>query len=62
MLKIDSSNGLTAGHLWQDYMSVTTTENFAMAASKAKNFSMTNAASEPHVQDLCNFLISMGAK
>ncbi len=63
LLKIDSSNGLTAGHLWQDYMSVTTTENFAMAASKAKGTSsMTNAASEPHVQDLCNFLISMGAK
>jgi UDP-N-acetylglucosamine 1-carboxyvinyltransferase len=44
-------------------MSVTTTENFIMASSKAKGVStMTNAASEPHVQDLCNFLISMGAK
>jgi UDP-N-acetylglucosamine 1-carboxyvinyltransferase len=33
-----------------------------MAASKAKGRSeMTNAASEPHVQALCNFLIQMGA-
>ncbi len=61
-LKIDSSKGLKGGELWQDYMSVTTTENFVMAASKAKGTStMINAASEPHVQDLCNFLVSMGA-
>lgn len=62
-LKINISNGLKGGFLWQDYMSVTTTENFAMAASKAEGVStMVNAASEPHVQDLCNFLVSMGAK
>lgn len=62
-LRIDTSEGLKGGSLWQDYMSVTTTENFVMAASKAKGTStMVNAASEPHVQDLCNFLISMGAK
>lgn len=62
-LLIDSPEKLQAGKLWQDYMSVTTTENFVMAATKAKGVSvMTNAASEPHVQDLCNFLVSMGAK
>ena len=62
-IDIDSSNGLTGAEIWEDYMSVTTTENFLMAASKAKGKSvMTNAASEPHVQDLCNFLIQMGAK
>lgn len=62
-LKINISNGLKGGFLWQDYMSVTTTENFAMAASKAEGVStMVNAASEPHVQDLCNFLVSMGAE
>lgn len=62
-LKIDIKNGLKGGFLWQDYMSVTTTENFAMAASKAEGTStMVNAASEPHVQDLCNFLVAMGAK
>ena len=44
-------------------MSVTTTENFIMAAVKAKGEStMVNAASEPHVQDLCFLLESMGAK
>lgn len=60
---IEAKNGLKGGNLWQDYMSVTTTENFAMAASLAKGTSvMVNAASEPHVQDLCNFLVQMGAK
>ena len=63
ILTINSPKRLSGGKLWQDYMSVTTTENFIMASSKAKGVStMTNAASEPHVQDLCNFLISMGAK
>ncbi len=63
ILTITSPRRLSGGKLWQDYMSVTTTENFIMASSKAKGvLTMTNAASEPHVQDLCNFLISMGAK
>jgi len=62
-LKIDVKDKLKGGFLWQDYMSVTTTENFVMAAVKADGVStMVNAASEPHVQDLCNILISMGAK
>jgi len=61
-LHIEAKKGLTGGTLWQDYMSVTTTENFVMAASLAKGKSvMVNAASEPHVQDLCNFLVQMGA-
>ncbi len=52
----------SGGDFWADYMSVTTTENFIMGAVKSKGSStMNNAASEPHVQDLCNFLISMGA-
>ena len=62
-LSIDTSSGLRGGSLWLDYMSVTTTENFIMAASRSDGKSvLTNAASEPHVQDLCNFLIQMGAK
>lgn len=62
-ITIQATDGLTGSTLWQDYMSVTTTENFAMAASLAKGTAtMINAASEPHVQDLCNFLIQMGAK
>jgi UDP-N-acetylglucosamine 1-carboxyvinyltransferase len=62
-LSINTSQGLIGGSIWLDYMSVTTTENFIMAASMAKGKSeITNAASEPHVQDLCKFLIQMGAK
>lgn len=48
---------------WPDYMSVTATENFAMAAALAEGESvLINAASEPHVQDLCRVLAGMGAK
>jgi len=48
---------------WPDYMSVTVTENFAMAAALAEGESvLINAASEPHVQDLCTALVTMGAK
>ena len=62
-LKIKVENNLSGGFLWQDYMSVTTTENFIMAAVKAIGKSvMVNSASEPHVQDLCLMLKSMGAK
>jgi UDP-N-acetylglucosamine 1-carboxyvinyltransferase len=48
---------------WCDYMSVTVTENFLMAAALADGEStLINAASEPHVQDLCAFLSAMGAR
>ena len=48
---------------WQDYMSVTATENFVMAAVLAEGSStLINAASEPHVQELCAALNAMGAK
>ncbi len=48
---------------WPDYMSVTATENFVMAAVLAEGESvLLNAASEPHVQDLCEVLGAMGAK
>jgi len=55
--------GFKGGRLWQDYMSVTTTENFVMAAVLAEGTStLINAASEPHVQDLCRMLNEMGAR
>jgi UDP-N-acetylglucosamine 1-carboxyvinyltransferase len=55
--------GFTGARHWLDYMSVTVTENFAMAAAMAKgNSTLINAASEPHVQDLCAALAAMGAK
>lgn len=57
-----TSKGFTPTRTWLDYMSVTVTENFAMAAALADGKStLINAASEPHVQDLCNALIAMGA-
>lgn len=62
-IAIDGTNGFTGGNLWLDYMSVTTTESFAMAASIAKGVSvLTNGASEPHVQELCNVINLMGGK
>lgn len=45
-----------------DQVSVTATENIVMAASLAKGkTTITNAAKEPEVSDLINFLIKMGA-
>ncbi len=49
--------------VWQAEKAVTGTENLIMAAVLAKGTTeIINAASEPHVQDLCNMLNSMGAK
>ncbi len=46
-----------------DEASVTATENTIMAAVTADgNTILRNAASEPHVQDLCRFLNVLGAK
>jgi UDP-N-acetylglucosamine 1-carboxyvinyltransferase len=46
-----------------DEASVTATENAVMAAVLAKGVShIRNAASEPHVQELCKFLNVLGAK
>ena len=48
---------------WLDYASVTTTENFILCAATAEGTStLTNAACEPHVQELCAFLAKMGAR
>ncbi len=62
-LKLTIEDKFRAASHWADYMSVTTTETFVMAAATGNGVStLTNAASEPHVQDLCRFLQSMGAK
>ena len=46
-----------------DEASVTATENIVMAAALADGETrIRNAASEPHVQELCRFLNVMGAK
>lgn len=47
---------------WPDYASVTTTEHFAMVAALCEGTAvLRNAASEPHVQDLCHMLEAMGS-
>jgi UDP-N-acetylglucosamine 1-carboxyvinyltransferase len=62
-LEIGLPRGFTGTRMWLDYMSVTVTENFAMAAAVAEGHStLINAASEPHVQDLCAALVAMGAQ
>ncbi len=58
-----SANKLVGDDIFLDETSVTATENALMAAALAEGrTTITNAASEPHVQDLCNMLIAMGAK
>lgn len=57
------SDGLIGADILLDEASVTATENAIMACTLAKGESVIrNAASEPHVQELCNFLNQMGAK
>ena len=58
-----TANKLVGADLFLDETSVTATENAVMAAVLAEGRTkLTNAASEPHVQDLCNMLVAMGAK
>lgn len=62
-LEIELRGGFKGARHWLDYMSVTVTENFVMAAVLAEGVStLINAASEPHVQDLCHALVAMGAR
>ncbi len=54
---------LKGAHIFLDVVSVTGTENLMMAATLADGETvLENAAREPEVVDLANFLISMGAK
>jgi UDP-N-acetylglucosamine 1-carboxyvinyltransferase len=54
---------LRAAHHWLDYASVTTTENYVLCAALAEGRSqLMNAASEPHVQEFCQFMRMLGAR
>jgi UDP-N-acetylglucosamine 1-carboxyvinyltransferase len=54
---------LRGADIFLDEASVTATENAVMAAALAEGTTvLTNAASEPHVQDLCRMLAAMGAR
>ena len=67
-VKIADTFSLTAkplkgADIFLDEASVTGTENAIMAAVLAQGKTvLTNAASEPHVQDLCHMLVLMGAQ
>ncbi len=57
-----SANELRGADILLDEMSVTATENALMAATLAKGTTViSNAASEPHVQDVARLLQQMGA-
>src|SRR5690348_9764728 len=54
--------GLRGADVFLDEPSVTGTENAITAAVAASGTTiLRNAASEPHVQDLCHFLVTLGA-
>jgi UDP-N-acetylglucosamine 1-carboxyvinyltransferase len=60
---IFTANKLVGTDLFLDEASVTATENALMAAVLAEGRTyIRNAASEPHVQDLCKLLNGMGAR
>jgi UDP-N-acetylglucosamine 1-carboxyvinyltransferase len=53
---------LRGKHVFLDEASVMATENAIMAAALAPGQTVIgNAACEPHIQDLCRFLVSLGA-
>ncbi|HLY85822.1 MAG TPA: UDP-N-acetylglucosamine 1-carboxyvinyltransferase [Gaiellaceae bacterium] len=57
------TEGLRGAEIFLDEASVMATENAVMAAVLAPGeTTIANAACEPHVQDLCRFLVSLGAR
>jgi UDP-N-acetylglucosamine 1-carboxyvinyltransferase len=59
---LEAPHGLRGADLFLEEMSVMATENVVMAAATAKGTSIIrNAASEPHIQDLCRMLVALGA-
>ena len=62
VVRADAPNGLTGGAVYLDVVSVGATMNIMMAATLAVGkTTIENAAREPHIVDLANFLNSMGA-
>jgi UDP-N-acetylglucosamine 1-carboxyvinyltransferase len=57
------TDGLRGRHIFLDEASVMATENTVMAAALTPGETVIgNAACEPHIQDLCRFLVSLGAQ
>ncbi|MCL2056634.1 MAG: UDP-N-acetylglucosamine 1-carboxyvinyltransferase [Oscillospiraceae bacterium] len=62
MINAKVKNSLIGSHVYFDVSTVGATVNVMLAAVRAKGLTvMENAAKEPHVVDLANFLNSMGA-
>jgi UDP-N-acetylglucosamine 1-carboxyvinyltransferase len=58
-----TANGLRGARMYLDEASVMGTENAIMAAVLAAGETVLgHAACEPHIQDLCRFLVSIGAE
>jgi len=58
-----STPGLRGADVFLDEPSVTATENAVTAAAAARGTTvLRNAACEPHVQDLCHFLVALGSE
>ncbi|MDO6354914.1 UDP-N-acetylglucosamine 1-carboxyvinyltransferase [Caloramator sp. CAR-1] len=61
-IKAEAPNGLKGANIYLDVVSVGATINIMLAACKAEGITVIeNAAREPHVVDVANFLNSMGA-
>jgi UDP-N-acetylglucosamine 1-carboxyvinyltransferase len=61
--ELSAEGGLRGDDIFLDEASVMATENAVMAAVLTPGETVIgNAACEPHVQDLCRFLISLGAQ
>ena len=59
---MSAPDGLRGKHVFLDEASVMATENTIMAAVLTPGETVVgNAACEPHVQDLCRFLVALGA-
>jgi UDP-N-acetylglucosamine 1-carboxyvinyltransferase len=57
------TSGLRGKHIFLDEASVMATENTIMAAVLTPGETVIgNAACEPHIQDLCRFLVTLGAR
>jgi UDP-N-acetylglucosamine 1-carboxyvinyltransferase len=58
-----TTDGMRGAHVFLDEASVMATENAVMAAVMTPGETVIgNAACEPHVQDLCRFLVTLGAR
>ena len=62
IIEAECAEGLIGSHVYLDVVSVGATMNIMLAACRAKGLTIIeNAAKEPHIVDLANFLNSMGA-